>query len=468
MYDNIRTLEALSKKLSEPHLQETAKNGAWAVHKLSAELKKYAVNYGVQTAKIALQIIDESLKAANATERLNIQPHGWFNPIELLTIIEHNKLDESLVVIEKLIQHQDIHPQVRVLASVIYYQWTSNTHSHHQFVINALLNWNGQLILNTENLHNRLIENNLLTEEMILSQLPICQSSMGLSFLDKIPSLNVQYRVQRIIEWLENNLLNYWIHEPEALVEVISHIYQLDHTSQDAQQIFTLIELAVSSLDDKKIFHRFHYTDLTALQRRFGRVSNKHLDKLWPWERMLVEWQLLDLDWHRAAEILYQANAIPQHSDDEIQSIANIIMADDAIEKLFSWRMHSTIIRNPFYEYPHDKLFEELAEFISPPLKVENIKIEPAPEDVGTEYEKISFTCNNRTFSFYVYVDDGFDVDSVIKAINWLLEQIGRDERVFRTFDLRSGGGEAAYFISGHGECLSHACHFLKIPLYKP
>jgi len=463
-YDN---LKLLGRRLTEPFIKKTAQGGSLMVRTLSSSLKEYADNNGNQTSKIILQIIDDSLNATNINQRLNIAPHGWFDALELLHILEKNKLDEGIFVLSRLIQHAEVHPQVRALASIIYYQWTNTRHSHHQFVINVLLNWNGQLAtFETEKLHNRLLENNLLTEEMILSHLPICQSGMSLSFLEKIPPSNVAYRIQRIIEWLENNLLNYWICEPETLVEVISHIYQLSYTSEDAQRIFTLIELTLDSLDSKKIFYRFHYTDLKALQRKFGRVSDKDLDKLWPWEKMLVKWQLLNLDWQKASEMLYQANAIPQHSDDKINSITNIVMADDAIEKLFGWRMHSTTIRNPFYEYPHDKLFEELAEFISPPLKVENIQIEPASEDVGTEYEKISFTCNNRAFSFYVYVDDGFDVDSVVKAVNWLLGQIGRDERLFRIFELRSGGGEAAYFISGHGEQLSDACQTLKIPLY--
>lgn len=355
----------------------------------------------------------------------------------------------------------------------IYYDLSGKVPVCRVNVADALFGWTGHsTIFAVSKLYKRLLSNRLLNEDDLLKGLLNPErASSCLELLADFPvaKKGVQARIQSLIDGLRVAFESDWQTHIDTIFCLIVDISRQPYSISDANYISGLIQSMIHSIGADDPSSGYYLSELNACLRRFGMVSDVAPGYLKPWERMLSHWHAAGIDWFNAQKMLQEAGAIGEVTDDEIRQVADIFDADDAIEMFFrhgGWRMHSAVIRNPFWEYPHDELLAELVAMPRPPLMLMNIQVEPAPEGAGSDDQEVSFVMDGEACRFKVNTDDGMDVSAVVNVVNGLLAKQGRPERIFRVYELRSGGGEAAYFICGDGVRLGEVCKTLMLPLH--
>lgn len=237
----------------------------------------------------------------------------------------------------------------------------------------------------------------------------------------------------------------------------------------------------------------------------FGELERLDLDALPPWEAMAAHWARDGIDIQRAAALLQSEGLIGPVSAEQLAPL-------DALDKEYEHPLlelcalggrpwHQQILVDSGYEHHHDQLFRDLAKLVHPPLALEDIRqsgqmsfteISPNVAELarqpGSGYsesmaqlegvplmttegsrQQVHFRLGDQHQRFVVYPKSTWmDADSVLVAINALLAQLQRPERVYRFPHFAGWGYEMALFWAGNAAALERAQVQLRLPVHAP
>ncbi len=289
---------------------------------------------------------------------------------------------------------------------------------------------------------------------------------------------------------------------PNACESVLRNLAQPAHLARYQSQVRDALSAAIDGLGPSLPGAAELRGKLMQQLARFGESERLDLDALPPWEAMAAHWRRAGIDLRRAAAVLHAEGLIAPVSEDQLAALDGL---DTEYEHplielcaLGGRPWHQQILVDSGYEHAHDRLFGALASLVHPPLPLADIRqsgrmtfteVSPNVAELARQpdsgfsesfaqlegvplmstegsRQQVHFRCGDRQLRFVVYPESTWmDADSVLIAINALLTQLERPERVYRFPHFAGWGYEAALYWAADAAAFERARTQLRLPV---
>jgi hypothetical protein len=208
---------------------------------------------------------------------------------------------------------------------------------------------------------------------------------------------------------------------------------------------------------------------------RYGCRQKPTMAALHPWEGLMFEWQQRRASAPRIALMLRDAGFGKPLSAKSLEALDGWVTdpvkalgeATSVIEALFGDSLVSYDLHDDGSTPAHDTLFGGLVASILPQRRLTRLRQSLVRHADGTLW-RIDYEFEDAPRTFDAQVNGStMDVDAVMAGVDALMEDLGRDERVYRLAPGRYNNGETGTFVLADSTKFPEIAWRLRLPLLR-
>lgn len=493
------TLDIVAEHLVEPGIR-TSKELAFrgnVAHDMCFQLAGWTAPskqeaHRQRAAAIVLRVLEESLRAANADERLAAAPRGWLYPDFLLEALANVPSESSAAMLRRVAEAGVLDPRVRADALARFKAMTGQVLPVRDDIVQGML----ALELDTDfgDQLGRLAAQDLVAvPELARALARPGWTSPALKALASVrrgaadDAIIVQGMVDALASFVAD--VDRYRHDIDLVVQRLS---KLPRTAPQDAAIRHALHAALATARERA-GEPWLAKELMAHLAAFDAGAGLDLDAMPPWDAMREHWRRAGLDWPDAVRMLVQAGAMDPVPPEALHRAAGREPRDsfDTLCGLMADGGRDGVVhlRDIGYEHGHDRLFTRLAQLVRPPLRLDSVvelgKLDfaqvPQSEQPAearrpglpvytTEgsLRKVVFHHQGIGHEFAVAPGGTYaDAWAVLQAFDQFMERIGRPERAFWIGSAHDDP-ERALFACAQRCVFRAACERLRLPVRYP
>jgi hypothetical protein len=208
---------------------------------------------------------------------------------------------------------------------------------------------------------------------------------------------------------------------------------------------------------------------------RYGCRQKPTMTALHPWEGLMFEWQQRRASAPRIALMLRDGGLVKPLKAASLESLDGWVTdpvkalgeATDIVEALFGERLVSYNLHDDGSTPSHDTLFGGLVASLLPQGRLQQLRQALVREEDGAVW-RVEYTFEDERAVFEAPARGStLDVDSVMGAVDALMERIDRTERVYRLAPGRYNNGEIGLFVLADANKFPEIAWRLRLPLLR-
>jgi hypothetical protein len=505
------TLDAIAYHLCEPRISQAH---PWdcpfirgnAVHELCLALAHWFPTNGEGTGRrcerLLLRVIEESLAADNARERLFRVPWGWLYTTRLFELIHTAKPQGAADLMLRALRDDRLVAVARAHALLCFHALSGETPGQRASIVAALAAASDREVAEFD-LLEALARAGLVTA----TELAVAAANPELAWMvnqiferglcPAVPSEDVLAGLMRSLDQVSRSPEPF-VNDP--LKHLAEMLLRLPRSERHDTEIAQALRHCLRRAREEKPNEPWTAQAIAGHLAKFDVADDLPLEELPSWDAMMLHWRRSGVTWQEALALLVDADALDPVANEELAASVAGREPVDVVMDLFAKggkRLVFVSTRDAGYEHDHHGIFAAVMSTVRPPVELQHVapsgemRLRLVTPDLGqlasepgsgwNEMAKqmhgiplydtdvsdmgVEFMHEGRLRAFAVRPSGTrADLEAVIAAADKFLEEIGRPHRVYR-LDYPQGDGYWALLLCARPEPFRRAVERLRLPL---